>query len=424
MKRLMSLLLSAALCLSLCACGGSTSAEPTAPPPETAPPAPTAAPEPTLQPTPAPTPEPEEKQPDFSAFAGCWKYDAKPFYLQIEADGTWRLVNLYGTDVDSGVLEADGDAAVLMTNGTPFTTLRRIVGGASDADGNTLTAADEMLLLPALSDPLDRTVSFPGSFSSVSIAYPHTMTVDVRSDFDCALSFNAALEKGTDDYYSNIMIAFQHIDGYDSYMTQGAATAQRHLKDLLDRISSAIFGSKLLQCFGTDFKDGGSYYSMTSFLWLDSSIFTPSPSQPVRGCLEVRYYGPTGYVVYAMTVALESRIYNYFELCNRMMDSCTYGGGWSTAPKPVPAQPAQQSDSGDYGTPYYWYDSDGDVWYWNGYSNEFIGFGDDYYIDDDGNFYESNDAGWDYEEYNDYDPWSDPGDTWDDWSDPGDTWDW
>ena len=90
MKRLMCLLLSAALCLSLCACGGSTSAEPTAPPPETAPPAPTAAPEPTPQPTPAPTPEPEKKQPDFSAFAGCWKYDAKPFYLQIEADGTWR----------------------------------------------------------------------------------------------------------------------------------------------------------------------------------------------------------------------------------------------------------------------------------------------------------------------------------------------
>ena len=23
----------------------------------------------------------------------------------------------------------------------------------------------------------------------------------------------------------------------------------------------------------------------------------------------------------------------------------------------------------------YWYDADGDVWYWNGYSNEFIGFG-------------------------------------------------
>ena len=46
-------------------------------------------------------------------------------------------------------------------------------------------------------------------------------------------------------------------------------------------------------------------------------------------------------------------------------------------------------------------------------------YGDSYYIDDDGQYYESNDAGWeddgygdtfDYEEeyYEDYDPWSDP----------------
>ena len=86
------------------------------------------------------------------------------------------------------------------------------------------------------------------------------------------------------------------------------------------------------------------------------------------------------------------------------------------------------SDSGDYGTPYYWNDDDGDVWYWNGTYNEFIGYGDSYYIDDDGQYYESNDAGWeddgygdtfDYEEeyYEDYDPWSDPGDGWGDYDD-------
>ena len=43
----------------------------------------------------------------------------------------------------------------------------------------------------------------------------------------------------------------------------------------------------------------------------------------------------------------------------------------------------------------------------------------------DEHYYES--TGWflnhqDY--YDDYDPWSDPGDGWDEWSDPGDTWDW
>ena len=44
-----------------------------------------------------------------------------------------------------------------------------------------------------------------------------------------------------------------------------------------------------------------------------------------------------------------------------------------------------------------------------------------------GCYHESNDAGWDddyddyYDYYDDYDPWSDPGDSDDYWSDPGDT---
>ena len=41
---------------------------------------------------------------------------------------------------------------------------------------------------------------------------------------------------------------------------------------------------------------------------------------------------------------------------------------------------------------------------------------------DSGEYMESNDAGWDYDDYyyDDYDPWSDPGDGSDAWSDPGD----
>ena len=91
----------------------------------------------------------------------------------------------------------------------------------------------------------------------------------------------------------------------------------------------------------------------------------------------------------------------------------------------MPAQPTYSGDSGDYGTPYYWYDEDGDIWYWNGYENEFIGYGSDGYIDEDsGEYMESNDAGWDYDDeyYDDYDPWSDPGDGWGDYSDDEDGW--
>jgi hypothetical protein len=99
-----------------------------------------------------------------------------------------------------------------------------------------------------------------------------------------------------------------------------------------------------------------------------------------------------------------------------MASSIDFGGDWSTDAKPAPRdrQRGAWSDSGDYGDAYYWYDSDGDIWYWNGYEDVFIGFGDDYYIED-GQYYESNDAGWDnddygyYDYYDDYDPWSDPG---------------
>lgn len=78
-----------------------------------------------------------------------------------------------------------------------------------------------------------------------------------------------------------------------------------------------------------------------------------------------------------------------------MVDSIGLEGDWSTAPKPKPTTGGSGgawSDTGDYGTAYYWYDEDGDIWYWNGYEDIFIGFGDDYYIED-GQYYESNDAG-------------------------------
>lgn len=71
----------------------------------------------------------------------------------------------------------------------------------------------------------------------------------------------------------------------------------------------------------------------------------------------------------------------------------------SQGKKPAPG--GSKSDPGDYGSPYYWTDDDGDLWYWNGYEDQYIGSGDDYYVDGD-QYYESNDAGWDYDDY-DYD---------------------
>lgn len=359
---------------------------------------------------------------DLTGYTGCWKLDNEPFYFVINEEFEWIAINLYGEQVGPGyVVNEDENITLCMEDGTELVSLwQTAYGGLSDANGNTLTAMDYIMLLPTPEDELNQTASFPGGFPNVTIDYPIQMEAHEHPNVSNALSFNAVMEDGTDDYYSNIMIAFQPIEGFDPYMEKGAATAKTYMMKMLEDFMKSMYGSYLIKSFGSEFKDNGDYYSLTGYMWLDGDVFSNGPSQPVRGCMEVRYYGPTGYALVATTIALEGRIRNYFDICNNMLTTLSYTAGWSTAPKPVPAQPAYSGDTGDYGTPYYWYDEDGDVWYWNGYENEFISYGSDGYIDDDsGEYMESNDAGWDYDDeyYDDYDPWSDPGDGWGDYTD-------
>lgn len=371
----------------------------------------------------------EPQSVDISGYTGCWKMENAPFYFVINDAFEWAAINLFGEEFGPGYVVDEGVHITLYTeDGSEVISLwQEDDGNLSDVEDNLLLPSEYIMLLPTPEDELNQTAYFSDDFSDVSINYPIQMTAGPHKNVHNAVSFNAVMEDGTDDYYSNILIAFQPISGYDPYMEQGAATAKTYMVKMLDDFMNSMYGSHLIKSFGSDFKDNGDYYSLTGYMWLDGSIFADGPSQPVRGCMEVRYYGPTGYALVATTVALESRIRNYFDICNNMLTTLSYSTGWSTAPKPRPAEPTYYSgDYGDYGTAYYWYDEDGDIWYWNGYENEFIGYGSDGYIDTDtGEYMESNDAGWDYDDYyyDDYDPWSDPGDGWDAWSDPGDYYD-
>ena len=430
-KKYTNLLLARVMCLSLTACGD--------------------APEETIGDTDMDIEEESNPVSDISGFTGCWKMENAPFYFVINDSYEWIAVNLYNEQIGPGYFTAEEDYITLcMEDGSAQIVLWQTdEGNLKDKDDNLLLPTDYIMLLPTPEDALNQTTYFSDNFTNVSINYPIQMEAFAQSN---TLSFDAVMKDGTDDLYSNILITFQPISGYDTYMEKGAGTAESYMVKMLDQFMNNMYGDYLIKSLGSDFKDNGNYYSITGYMWIDGSIFTGNNlSQPVRGCMEVRYYGPTGYALIASTVALDSRIQNYFDICNNMLTTLSYTTGWSTAPKARPEQPKQPAysgDSGDYGTSYYWYDEDGDIWYWNGYENVFMGFGSDSYIDSDtGEYMESNDAGWDYEdeyyddyddgwgdyvdEYDDgwgdyvddYDPWSDPGDGDDAWSDPGDYYD-
>lgn len=419
------LLLALVLCMSVAACGGDTEAPTESEPGEGA-----------ERAVSVDNKEEVDQAPDISGYVGNWKVENQPYYIVINDKSKWAAVNLLGEEIGPGdVVAGDGSITLLLEDGKEMDSIQKGADGAlSDSGGNALTPVDSVMLLPRSQDELTQTTYFSGDFSNVSINYPAQMTAQAHSTINNSVSFGAVMAGGTADYYSNILIAFAPISGYDPYMENGSASAKPYMIQMLNHFMDGVYGDNLINSIGTDFQDNGSYYSLIAYVWLNGTIYEDSLSEPVRATMEVRYYGPTGYALVASTVALESRIQNYFDICNNILSTLSYSSGWSTAPKPRPAQPAPKpsysgssgaSDSGDYGTAYYWYDEDGDIWYWNGYENEFIGFGSGGYIDyDTGEYMESNDAGWDYEDeyYEDYDPWSDPGDGWGDYVGDDDGW--
>ena len=369
---------------------------------------------------------------DMLDFSGSWKYDSLPTYLFIDDIGNWYTMNLYGEQENSGTVTLDGDIAGLyLEDGSYFNSvLLEDAATLSDGDGNLLLYTPDMPLLPTTYDALDQSVSFPGGFTNVSVSYATSMTAQPDNDRGDALRFTPVLGDSTDDCYSSILLAFLPISGYDDSMTQGLGTAQPQLEAMLKEVLSSLYGDQLLETTSVQCSDWGSYYSVTGNFTVNGSVVSPELADSLSGVVELRYYGPTSYVLVSAALAPAHRIDTYAALSQSMLTTCTYTTDWTTAPKPVPEEPAAPSDGsdpGDTNTPYYWYDEDGDIWYWDGEKNEFIGFGDSYYIED-GQYYESNDAGWDP------DAWSDPGDYgyddgwyddeyYDDWSDPGDTWD-
>lgn len=365
-------------------------------------------------------------------YSGSWKYDSMPTYLFIDDTGSWYTMNLYGEQENSGTVTLDSDIADLyFSDGSYFNSVVLTDGVTmEDADGNVLIYAADTPLLPSPQDALNQSVSFPGGFTNVSVSYAASLMAQADENRGDALRFIPVLGDGTDDCYSSILLAFHPISGYDDSMTQGLGTAQPQLEAMLKEVLSSLYGDQLLETTSVQCSDWGSYYSVTGNFTVNGSVVSPELADSLSGVVELRYYGPTSYVLVSAALAPAHRIDTYAALSQSMLTTCTYTTDWTTAPKPVPKEPAAPSDGsdpGDTNTPYYWYDEDGDIWYWDGEKNKFIGFGDSYYIED-GQYYETNDAGWDP------DAWSDPGDYgydndwyddeyYDDWSDPGDTWD-
>ena len=365
---------------------------------------------------------------DYEDVAGIWKYKDSDIYISLEANQSWAVYNVYGMTVDSGTYEISGDVLTLhfdSDGGTDNYTISE-KEELVDVEGKQLIRVDKMEFLPRPDDRLTQVTKFPDTFDNVDIYYPEGMIVTPRTDIAHALDFFPEKGKGTVDTYSTIIVMFQKLkENYDTHLQYGSAISKKGMGYMLDNFIDFYYGDVLVKSIGSDFKDCGSYYSIKGYMWLDGKVYNEDIGFPVRGVVELRYFGPTGYALASITIAKENRVENYAAIAEKMLDSCTYKNDWTTSPKPLPKQPGKaksskksstksskkssKKSSGGNSGGYYWTDDEGDVWYWNGSSNEFVSYSYDGYVDSDGSFYESNDY---YEDnsstiyYDDYDPYT------------------
>lgn len=135
----------------------------------------------------------EETEPtlsgDLSGYTGCWKLADEPFYFVINEDYEWIAINLYGEQVGPGYVVDEGENITLcMEDDSQLVSLWQTAYGAlSDANGNTLTAMDYIMLLPTPEDDLNQTAAFPGGFTNVTIDYPIQMEAHEQPNVSNAL---------------------------------------------------------------------------------------------------------------------------------------------------------------------------------------------------------------------------------------------
>ena len=341
-------------------------------------------------------------------YIGDWVDEADGSFLVFEAPDLWELYNAHGDYVGRGRFAYDNGGMQLrdeLGQSVARMTLD-VTGVMTGDDGRVLQSGARPALpadqrWPAADDPLAKYIFFPGD-RNLCVAFPSLF--DPLWDNDKQVLFFKPLD--AEGAQQHVELSFQLINqnGYDKCMERGSAMAQDAMCYMVGDLLTQIFPGSTYDLSKSDFVDGGTYFACDT-TGTESGPLSEQAGEPVGIYLNVRYAGPTGHCLLMVLVAPQSIFSDYQKLAVRMLDTFTYDFGWDTAPKAQPAVKnagshqsgtsyySTQGDPGDYGDTFSWVDEDGDVWYWNGYEDEFIGYGGDYYVED-GQYYESQDAEW------------------------------
>lgn len=289
-----------------------------------------------------------------------------------------------------------------------------------DTEEETQTVEEE-------TDP--NAVTFKGA-EGVTVVCPEGY--EAKADKNNVIEF--VPEDGSDDAYLSITAEIFKTDEYDAYMSKGQYYAETYMKKLLCDKIIELYGDDMLYFTGCNFTDGDTYWDISGIVTLDGSKCKPACEEDPEVQVNFRYSGPDNYILMTSVTALDEDMSEYALAADEIHDSVKMGSDWNTCPKDCPKAEdipdgtdkistdrssrklslikaaSDGTETADITDVFFWMDADEDVWFFNGVSNEFVGYGTDVDIED-GEVYSYDGREWAYNSpyefdyYDYYDAW-------------------
>lgn len=255
---------------------------------------------------------------------------------------------------------------------------------------------------------------------------------EAKADKEKIIEF-VPTEKSEDEHLA-LSAELLETKDYDEYLSKGQYKAEIYMKKFLCDKVEELYGEEILYYIGCNFVDGDSYWDITGIVYLDGSKASPKTEDDLVTAIELRYTGPDSYMVMTKVTALEENMPDYAGVAQEIDNSVKTDSDWTTCPKDYPSADAMSIDTeqfpairsskkieliqavcdgtekSDISGVFLWIDKDGDIWFNNGVGNEFVGYGEDVYVEID-DIYSNNENEWvygslyEFEYYDYYDAW-------------------
>ena len=312
-------------------------------------------------------------------------------------------------------LRHDGDYAAVITpkKGDPITVTGSIEG-SRPSDPSVPAANDTPAsgAAPSPADELTNSIAIP-DYESISVPYPGTMKLKDTA----VVKRQVQLEAINDDSPNNIIVSWYDVgSSFDSGLNASPESAKSTFISISDTMCKRLTDEdQFIERTGEDFISTENYYGIRCYVQMKGSAVDSSVTDPVKGVLECRYYGPVGALLVAFSMSNEDHIDSYSAIATGILDKMQIPSSWTTAKAGLPMETQKPSsapaggsnennrinDDSDYDEDYDYdyyedYDDDGDYYDDEDYDDSGDYYDEDY--DDSGDYYDEDydDSGDDY----------------------------